>query len=42
VEIGLVLFMLTIVVNAFSRLLLWRVSDKAVAVPAAAPTAAAA
>jgi phosphate transport system permease protein len=37
VEIGLVLFILTIVVNAMSRLLLWRVSDKAVStVPAAA------
>jgi len=37
VEIGLVLFILTIVVNALSRLLLWRVSDKAVStVPAAA------
>jgi phosphate transport system permease protein len=44
VEIGLVLFVLTIVVNALSRLLLWRVSDKAVTVaaPVAAPTAAAA
>jgi len=44
VEIGLVLFVLTIVVNALSRLLLWRVSDKSVTVaaPVAAPTAAAA
>ena len=44
VEIGLVLFILTIVVNALSRLLLWRVSDKGVTVaaPVAAPTAAAA
>src|SRR5437773_9207443 len=37
VEIGLVLFILTIVVNALSRLLLWRVSDKVVTVPAVAP-----
>ena len=42
VEIGLVLFLVTIVVNALSRLLLWRVSDKAVAPSAAAPVAAAA
>jgi phosphate transport system permease protein len=42
VEIGLVLFILTIVVNALSRLLLWRVSDKVVSAPLAAPTAAAA
>ena len=43
VEIGLVLFILTIVVNALSRLLLWRVSDKVVSAPlAAAPAAAAA
>jgi phosphate transport system permease protein len=42
VEIGLVLFLITIVVNALSRLLLWRVSDKAVAPSAAAPVAAAA
>ena len=46
VEIGLVLFILTIVVNALSRLLLWRVSDKLVSAPlagaAAAPAAAAA
>jgi phosphate transport system permease protein len=44
VEIGLVLFIVTIVVNALSRLLLWRVEDKAMAVvpPVAAPTAAAA
>ena len=41
VEIGLVLFILTIVVNAMSRLLLWRVSDKAVStVPAAAAVSA--
>ena len=41
VEIGLVLFILTIVVNALSRLLLWRVSDKAVStVPAAAAVSA--
>jgi len=37
-----VLFILTIVVNALSRLLLWRVSDKVVSAPLAAPTAAAA
>ena len=44
VEIGLVLFLITIVVNALSRLLLWRVADKPVAVApsAAAPVAAAA
>jgi len=44
VEIGLVLFLITIVVNALSRLLLWRVADKpaAVAPSAAAPVAAAA
>jgi phosphate transport system permease protein len=42
VEIGLVLFLVTIVVNALSRLLLWRVSDKAGAPSAAAPVAAAA
>jgi phosphate transport system permease protein len=43
VEIGLVLFIVTIVVNALSRLLLWRVSDKVVSAPlAAAPAAAAA
>jgi phosphate transport system permease protein len=44
VEIGLVLFLITIVVNALSRLLLWRVADKplAVAPTAAAPVAAAA
>ena len=42
VEIGLVLFLVTIVVNALSRLLLWRVSDKAVAPSVAAPVAAAA
>ena len=42
VEIGLVLFILTIVVNALSRLLLWRVSDKVVTVPAVAPPVAAA
>jgi len=44
VEIGLVLFILTIIVNALSRLLLWRVADKQVAVAssAAAPVAAAA
>jgi phosphate transport system permease protein len=42
VEIGLVLFILTIVVNALSRVLLWRVSDKVVTVPAVAPPAAAA
>jgi len=44
VEIGLVLFLITIVVNALSRLLLWRVADAPVAVApsAAAPVAAAA
>ena len=42
VEIGLVLFLVTIVVNALSRLLLWRVSDKAGVPSAAAPVAAAA
>jgi phosphate transport system permease protein len=44
VEIGLVLFLITIVVNALSRLLLWRVADKPVAAApsAAAPVAAAA
>jgi len=43
VEIGLVLFVITIVINTLSRLLLWRVSDKAGAVaPVAAPAAAAA
>jgi len=44
VEIGLVLFLITIVVNALSRLLLWRVADKPVAVArsAAATVAAAA
>jgi len=44
VEIGLVLFILTIIVNALSRLLLWRVADKqlAGAPSAAAPVAAAA
>jgi phosphate transport system permease protein len=44
VEIGLVLFLITIVVNALSRLLLWRVADKPVAVApsAAAPVDAAA
>jgi len=43
VEIGLVLFLITIVVNALSRLLLWRVSDKPVAVaPSAVVPAAAA
>jgi phosphate transport system permease protein len=43
VEIGLVLFLITIVVNALSRLLLWRVADKQVAVaPSAAATVAAA
>ena len=44
VEIGLVLFLITIVVNALSRLLLWRVADKQVAVSpsVAAPVAAAA
>jgi len=42
VEIGLVLFLVTIVVNALSRLLLWRVSAKAVAPSAPAPVAAAA
>src|SRR5205814_7293716 len=42
IEIGLVLFILTIVVNALSRLLLWRVSDKVVTVPAVAPPVAAA
>jgi phosphate transport system permease protein len=43
VEIGLVLFLITIVVNALSRLLLWRVADKPVAVaPSAAATVAAA
>ena len=43
VEIGLVLFLVTIVVNALSRLLLWRVADKPVAVaPSAAATVAAA
>ncbi len=45
VEIGLVLFILTIVVNALSRVLLWRVSDKVATVPLAAvpaPPAAAA
>ena len=44
VEIGLVLFLVTIVVNALSRLLLWRVADKPVAVArsAAATVAAAA
>ena len=44
VEIGLVLFLITIVVNALSRLLLWRVADASVAVApsAAAPVAAAA
>src|SRR5437773_10665390 len=42
VEIGLVLFLITIVVNALSRLLLWRVADKPVAgaPSAAAPVAA--
>ncbi len=39
VEIGLVLFILTIVVNALSRLLLWRVSDKVVSAPLAGPAA---
>jgi phosphate transport system permease protein len=43
VEIGLVLFLITIVVNALSRLLLWRVSDKPVAMaPSAAASVAAA
>jgi phosphate transport system permease protein len=44
VEIGLVLFLITIVVNALSRLLLWRVADKPVAAApsATAPVAAAA
>jgi phosphate transport system permease protein len=43
VEIGLVLFIVTIAVNALSRLLLWRVADKAAAVaPVVAPTAVAA
>jgi phosphate transport system permease protein len=44
VEIGLVLFILTIVVNALSRVLLWRVADKPVALPPSvtAPVAAAA
>jgi phosphate transport system permease protein len=43
VEIGLVLFIVTIAVNALSRLLLWRVGDKAAAVaPVVAPTAVAA
>src|SRR5437773_10586012 len=44
VEIGLVLFLITIVVNALSRLLLWRVAGKLVAVApsAAAPVSAAA
>ena len=43
VEIGLVLFLITIVVNALSRLLLWRVADEPVAVaPSAAVPAAAA
>jgi len=43
VEIGLVLFLLTIVINALSRLLLWRVGKKeeAPAVPAAAAPVAA-
>ena len=40
VEIGLVLFILTIAVNALSRLLLWRVSDRVVTVPNVAPPAA--
>jgi phosphate transport system permease protein len=40
VEIGLVLFILTIVVNTLSRLLLWRVSDKVVSAPLAGPAAA--
>jgi len=43
VEIGLVLFILTIIVNALSRLLLWRVADKQVAeAPSIAPPVAAA
>jgi phosphate transport system permease protein len=44
VEIGLVLFLITIVVNALSRLLLWRVAERPVAgaPSAAAPVAAAA
>jgi phosphate transport system permease protein len=40
VEIGLVLFILTIFVNTLSRLLLWRVSDKVVSAPLAGPAAA--
>ena len=43
VEIGLVLFILTIIVNALSRLLLWRVADKqAAGAPSIAPPVAAA
>jgi phosphate transport system permease protein len=39
VEIGLVLFVVTIVINALSRLLIWRVGDRGAAAPA--PPAAA-